>query len=132
VPKVIRAADAIKANQEKSDRAIAAGIGVGTMTVSRARNKTAPDGAVEKRVGLDGKRRRPPAPKVEIETIRNGMIVQAAAAIELAEAIFLPLAGESSENHHEQEQQHSRQRQLAHCSDPDGSGCAMQDQHFDV
>lgn len=56
-----RAADAIAANPEKSDRAIAAAIGVGRETVRRARKATAPHGAVEKRIGLDGKARKLPS-----------------------------------------------------------------------
>ena len=56
-----RAEAAVKANPEKSDRAIAADLGVGSNTVRRARQKTtAPDGAVEKRTGRDGKKRKAP------------------------------------------------------------------------
>src|ERR1035437_719181 len=57
-----RAAAAVKAHPEKSDRAIADDIGVGSNTVKRARETTAPDGAVDKRVGKDGKSRRLPKP----------------------------------------------------------------------
>jgi DNA-binding transcriptional MocR family regulator len=60
VPAGARAAQAVAENPEKSDRAIAAELGVGSNTVRRARKPTAPDGAVEKRVGRDGKARRPP------------------------------------------------------------------------
>jgi hypothetical protein len=42
-----RAAAAIDANPHKSDRAIAADIGVGSETVRRARKSTAPHGAVD-------------------------------------------------------------------------------------
>jgi hypothetical protein len=49
-----RAAGAVAANPEKSNRAIAADIGVGSNTVRRAR-PVAPDGAPEKRTGRDGK-----------------------------------------------------------------------------
>jgi hypothetical protein len=61
VPARSIAAKAIKANPGKSDRAIAADIGVGSNTVRRARQGTAPDGAVdEPRIGRDGKTRRMP------------------------------------------------------------------------
>jgi hypothetical protein len=52
-----RAAEAIARNPEKSDRAIAAEIGVGNKTVSRARRTVSRD-TVAARVGLDGKARR--------------------------------------------------------------------------
>jgi hypothetical protein len=55
-PKAVRAAEAVEANPEKSDRAIAADIGVSPMTVNRAR-ATVPDVTVE-RTGLDGKTRK--------------------------------------------------------------------------
>jgi hypothetical protein len=51
---------AVKANPEKSNRAIAAETGVGLGTVNRARKATEPNGSVEKRVGRDGKRRQQP------------------------------------------------------------------------
>jgi hypothetical protein len=56
-PKIVRAAEAIKANPQKSDRAIAAELGVGKDTVRRARDQggaCAPPEA-EERVGRDGK-----------------------------------------------------------------------------
>jgi hypothetical protein len=59
VPKAERAREAVKANPEKSDRAIAADIGVSPMTVSRAR-ATVPDVTVDERIGLDGKTRKLP------------------------------------------------------------------------
>jgi hypothetical protein len=50
---------AVAANPERSDRAIAWTIGVSSNTVRRARQRTAPDGAVTKtRTGRDGKSRR--------------------------------------------------------------------------
>jgi hypothetical protein len=49
------AAAAVKANPEKSDRAIAAEIGVGLGTVQRARKAVDPNGSPEKRTGRDGK-----------------------------------------------------------------------------
>jgi len=45
---------------KKSDRVIAAEIGVGRETVRRVRNSTAPNGAVAKRTGKDGRTRRLP------------------------------------------------------------------------
>ena len=66
VPKSERAAEAIKANPEKSDRAIAAELGVSPMTVNRAR-ATVPDVTVDERIGLDGKTRRVPEKKPEAE-----------------------------------------------------------------
>jgi hypothetical protein len=53
-PKAIRAAEAVKANPEKSDRALAAELGVGKDTVRRARSDVAHD-APPDRVGQDGK-----------------------------------------------------------------------------
>jgi hypothetical protein len=59
-PAGVRAARAVAANPGKSDRAHAAELGVGSNTVRRARKATAPSGAVEKRVGQDGKVRKMP------------------------------------------------------------------------
>jgi len=59
MPASARAAAAIAADPNKSDRAIAADLGVGSNTVRRAR-ATAPSGAVDTRVGLDGKVRQMP------------------------------------------------------------------------
>jgi hypothetical protein len=56
----MRAADAIKANPEKSNRMIAEETGLGLATVRRARIATDPDGSVDSRIGLDGKVRRLP------------------------------------------------------------------------
>jgi hypothetical protein len=59
VPAGERAAKAVADNLEKSDRAIAAEIGVGSNTVRRARKTGAPHGAPaksEKRTGKDGKK----------------------------------------------------------------------------
>lgn len=64
-PKAMLAAEAIKANPAKSNRMIAAELGVSEPTVRRARAKCVIDDAVEpeseKRVGLDGKTRKVPA-----------------------------------------------------------------------
>jgi len=65
VPAGERAAKAVKDNPGKSDRAIAAELGVSNKTVSRARATVSCD-TVAKRTGRDGKARklpiRPPAP----------------------------------------------------------------------
>lgn len=64
IPAGARAAKAIAGSPEKSDRAIAAEIGVSDTTVLRARKKaTASHEAVEKRTGRDGKVRKLPQPK---------------------------------------------------------------------
>lgn len=56
VPAKARAAEAIKANPEKSDRAIAADLGIGNATVSRARRESGvSDDTPEVRIGQDGK-----------------------------------------------------------------------------
>jgi hypothetical protein len=67
VPAGDRAAAAVAANPKKSDRAIAAEIGVGNATVSRARRKATVscDTVVEKRTGKDGKARKQPSKKTE-------------------------------------------------------------------
>lgn len=49
---------AIKNDPNKSDRAIAAELGVGFGTVNRARKRSDPNGSVETRTGRDGKKRR--------------------------------------------------------------------------
>lgn len=55
-PKIVRAEEAIKANPQKSNRAIAEEIGVAEGTVRAARNSRAQDYAPEdERVGRDGK-----------------------------------------------------------------------------
>ena len=70
LPASARAAQAIAANPEKSDRAIAADIGVSDRTVNRAR--TATSDAVDTRVGLDGKvRRLPQKPEMTIPTLEE-------------------------------------------------------------
>ena len=53
----------LKAQPEKSDRAIAAELGVGRMKVNRARKATVTGVTVDKRIGLDGKARKQPAKK---------------------------------------------------------------------
>ena len=54
-PKVVRAAEAIKANPQKSDRAIVDDIGVGKDTVRRAREQGGAHAPPDDRVGRDGK-----------------------------------------------------------------------------
>jgi hypothetical protein len=56
VPAKVRAVEAIKANPEKSDRAIAADLGVSPMTVGRARAGVTDGTPDEDRIGLDGKK----------------------------------------------------------------------------
>jgi hypothetical protein len=67
VPKAQRAAEAVKANPEKSDRAIAKEIGASPTTVGKAREQLSTTGQLEDtpRTGLDGKTRAQPtkAPK---------------------------------------------------------------------
>ena len=73
VPKAARAAEAVKANPEKSDRAIAADIGVSGETVRQARKQLPSDLAVNERIGLDGKTRRMPrqADPVAVEAVKE-------------------------------------------------------------
>jgi len=69
-PKSVRAADAVKANPEKSDRAIAKEIGVSQPTVSKARKEveaTDKQLSVETRTGLDGKTRKVPQERAKHE-----------------------------------------------------------------
>jgi hypothetical protein len=63
VPAGMRAAEAVTANPEKSNRAIAAEIDVDEKTVRKARKSTADQSAVGKRVGKDGKSRKLPEVK---------------------------------------------------------------------
>lgn len=60
IPAGERAKKAVEANPEKSDRAIAAELGVGKDTVRRAREATGAHAPVDERIGLDGKVRRLP------------------------------------------------------------------------
>ena len=71
MPKAVRAAEAIKANPEKSDRAIAEELGVSDMTVGRARKQVQHDVAPEKRVGLDGKKQAAKKKRPENESSRQ-------------------------------------------------------------
>jgi hypothetical protein len=67
VPARVYAAKAIAAHPEKSDRAIAAAIGVDSKTVAKARKATAEKSAVEKRMGRDGKARKLPSKRMTSE-----------------------------------------------------------------
>jgi hypothetical protein len=67
IPKAVRAAEAVRANPEKSDRAIAAEIGVSGETVRQARKQLPSDLAVDERTGLDGKTRKVPSAADKIE-----------------------------------------------------------------
>jgi hypothetical protein len=80
VPKSVQAAEAIATNPEKSDRAIAAELGVGRTTVQRARKEVARDGPPEldERVGRDGKRYSATRPTTT-EPISEDKIITAAA-----------------------------------------------------
>jgi hypothetical protein len=62
-PKSVRAAEAVTANPEKSDRAIAKEIGVHHSTVNEARKQLSDNPTVE-RTGLDGKKRKMPEKQV--------------------------------------------------------------------
>jgi hypothetical protein len=67
VPKAVRAREAIEANPEKSNRAIAADTGIGLETVREARNELTGSGQLDDgpRTGLDGKTRRRPVRKAK-------------------------------------------------------------------
>ena len=61
-----RAEAAVRANPEKSDRAIAEEQKVDHKTISAARKRTGEHSPVEKRVGKDGKARKMPKPRAEV------------------------------------------------------------------
>lgn len=67
VPAGSRAAKALAANPKKSNRAIAAKIGVSRATVDRARKSTGSFEPVDERIGLDGKTRKPPEPSLNVD-----------------------------------------------------------------
>jgi hypothetical protein len=69
MPASARAAEAVVANPRKSNRAIAADLGVAEGTVRTARKSTAQDYAVDTRVGLDGKVRKMPQRKTKPEEV---------------------------------------------------------------
>jgi hypothetical protein len=59
-PKLLRAREAVAANPEKSDRAIAKELGVHHSTVNEARKQLSDNPTVNERIGLDGKTRKFP------------------------------------------------------------------------
>jgi hypothetical protein len=72
IPAGRAAALAVAADPGKSDRAIAAAVGVSHATVSRAREQaTVSNETVGTRIGLDGKKRKVNPPRVTPETIRE-------------------------------------------------------------
>jgi hypothetical protein len=81
IPAKVRAAEAIKANPQKSDRAIAADIGVSHTTVQEARKSTGNNLPVdEPRIGLDGKTRKMLKPDKDAgpKNLRNAFLMNAA------------------------------------------------------
>src|ERR1043166_1567769 len=96
VPKAVRAAEAIKANPEKSDRAIAADIGVAPNTVKAARDELRSTAQLEDtpRTGLDGKTRKVPERRhqqeitvedeLEPDEYRSSFLLRAADAVVFA------------------------------------------------
>ena len=88
-PKSVRAAEAVKANPEKSDRAIAKEIDASPTTVGKAREQLSTDGQLrdQPRTGLDGKARKtpvrashntpekpPPDPTIEAVELLNELV----------------------------------------------------------
>jgi hypothetical protein len=119
VPKAVRAAEALKANPEKSDRSIAEEIGASPTTVGKAREELSSSGQLEDgpRVGKDGKARQarrqttrrsheqalldrfPHAVGVVCDTVNNlgDVAVPPALAAEMA-ALLLPDVREAIKN----------------------------------
>lgn len=86
VPAGTRAAEAVAANPEKSDRLIATELKVSPTTVGKARKATVHSGQLAKRVGKDGKARKLPTKKPaltgeQIDTLLRAMPVQDVVAI---------------------------------------------------
>lgn len=73
VPAGERAAAAVAANPDMSDRAIADEIGVSHTTVQKARKTTGNQGASSKRTGKDGKKRK--QPKKRKKTTKDDVVV---------------------------------------------------------
>jgi hypothetical protein len=88
VPAKVQAKERVEANPEKSNRAIAAELGIGEATVRRARAETtAPDDAVDERIGLDGKTRRMPVrdePPPSEDEIKEGFLTVADFAMRIS------------------------------------------------
>jgi DNA-binding Lrp family transcriptional regulator len=80
VPKAVRAAEALKANPEQSDRSIAEQIGASPTTVGKAREELSSSGQLEEgpRVGKDGKARKEPSAAEREERDRKRMERRAA------------------------------------------------------
>ena len=78
-PKSVRAAEAVKANPEKSDRAIAADLGVSHVTVGKARKAQLETQLPvdEPRTGLDGKARKLPSTRTADTDEPPDLIAQA-------------------------------------------------------
>jgi hypothetical protein len=73
-PKSVRAREAVEANPEKSDRAIAKEVGVSQPTVSKARKEleaTDKQLSVQERTGLDGKTRKLPERNAETASTKQ-------------------------------------------------------------
>jgi hypothetical protein len=68
-PKAVRAREAVEANPEKSDRAIAKETGISQPTISKARTDN--NLSVDKRTGLDGKTRKLPRKADKVEPARK-------------------------------------------------------------
>jgi len=84
IPAGIAAAIAVAAHPAKSNRAIAAETGIPEISIRRARNSTASNDAVDKRIGLDGKTRRLPTTP---DRPTPSELKHVPAAVELAERV---------------------------------------------
>jgi hypothetical protein len=99
-PKSARAREAVEAHPEKSDRAIAAEIGVSQPTVSKARHQLATDNNLsvdEPRTGLDGKTRRMPVQQAPEDVDEEIEVASSVEEIEVAssdEEIEVATSGE--------------------------------------
>lgn len=88
------AARAVAANPEKSDRAIAKEIGVSADTVRRARETTARNRAVDRRLGRDGKvRKLPQRPPVSADQVAR-FEAQRARAVAVAAMFGAPISND--------------------------------------
>jgi hypothetical protein len=84
LPAGARAAQAVADNPGKSDRAIAADLGVGKDTIRRARKSTGANAPVAKRVGKDGKARRLPKKSNGVESPDETTTVTEASSTEIS------------------------------------------------
>lgn len=88
IPAKQRAAEAIKANPEKSDRSIAADLGTNPMTVGRARKELGVTGVTPERIGRDGKTYPSHIDREQLDALKNnksGLVILAGQAADLAE-----------------------------------------------